>query len=147
MIPPIESIQYLVDVFIEGGYAEEEDLDHLDAIHMWLRSEEKARDAILKRRINRSNPIIKNMAGEIVSHLTISKLEEGCYTLPDGSCVAPDCSMHAGWVTEPRDFENPAEMPVNRDGEDGPVDPEVIPENRSTYTIVDSEGNTYFFSP
>jgi hypothetical protein len=35
--PPIESIQYLVDVFIEGGYAEnDEDCRHLDEIHGWL---------------------------------------------------------------------------------------------------------------
>lgn len=34
---PIDSIQYLVDVFIEGGYAEDdEDCRHLDEIHAWL---------------------------------------------------------------------------------------------------------------
>lgn len=33
---PLESIQYLFDVFIEGGYAEEEDIPHLDEIHAWL---------------------------------------------------------------------------------------------------------------
>lgn len=124
MIPPIESIQYLVDVFIEGGYAEDEDLDHLDAIHMWLRSEEKARDAAFKLRVQeRDYPVIRNMAGEIVSHLS------------------------ADFVVEPRDWESPADMPVNRGGEDGPLDDEVIPENRSTYVIVDSEGNKFFFTP
>lgn len=113
MIPPLESVQYLVDVFIEGGYAEDEDLDHLDAIHMWLRSEEKARDAAFKRRVTRD--VVNNLAG--------------------------------GWVTDPRNWEDPATMPVNRNGEDEPVDDEVITENRSTYTIVDLEGNKYYFKP
>ena len=37
MNPPIDSIQYLIDVFIEGGYAEDdEDCRHLDEIHAWL---------------------------------------------------------------------------------------------------------------
>ena len=36
VLPPIESIQHLFDVFIEGGWAEEEDLPHLDQIHSWL---------------------------------------------------------------------------------------------------------------
>lgn len=149
MIPPIESIQYLVDVFIEGGYAEEEDLDHLDAIHLWLRDEEKARDAAFKKRITTKdvNPdytTIRNMAGRVVSYVP-----DECYTLPDGSCVAPKCSLHLspGWETDPRPFENPATMPVNRDGEDGPLDEENPPENRSTYEIVDAEGNRYFFTP
>lgn len=135
MIPPIESIQYLMDVFIEGGYAEEEDLDHLDAIHMWLRDEEKARDAAFKRRVNSRD----------VNQDYITPL--GCYTLPDGSCRSPSCSLHSGWKTEPRPYENPANMEVNRDGEDGPLDDENPPESRGTYTIVDSDGNQYFFRP
>lgn len=36
MEPPFKSIQYLLDVFIENGYAEEEDVPHLDEIHSWL---------------------------------------------------------------------------------------------------------------
>lgn len=111
MIPPIDSIQYLVDVFIEGGYAEEEDLDHLDAIHMWLRDEEKARDAAFKRRVN-----------------------------------VRDVNPDYGWRTEPRPYENPATMEVNRGGEDGPLDDENPPESRSTYTIVDSEGNQFTYT-
>lgn len=152
VIPPIESIQYLVDVFIEGGYAEDEDLDHLDAIHYWLRDEEKARDAAFKRRINpprNVNPdydIIRNMAGEIVSHVSAAPQrgpDVGCYTMPDGSCADTNC----GWSTEARPFENPAEMDSNRVVEDGPIDPESPPENRSSYTIVDNEGNEFTFSP
>lgn len=35
--PPIESIQYLLDVFIEGGYTEnDEDIRHIDQIYEWL---------------------------------------------------------------------------------------------------------------
>lgn len=54
---PVESIQYLIDVFIEGGYAEDEDHDHLDAIHEWLREEEKTQRQAFEKRINRDvNP-------------------------------------------------------------------------------------------
>ena len=66
---PLESIQYLVDVFIEGGYAEDEDLDHLDAIHMWLREEEQYQRRVFEKRITRDlNPdcqtlIIKDVNG------------------------------------------------------------------------------------
>lgn len=35
---PIESIQYLLDAFIEGGYAETEDIPHLDRVHEWLQA-------------------------------------------------------------------------------------------------------------
>lgn len=124
MIPPIDSIQYLIDVFIEGGYAEEEDLDHLDAIHMWLRDEEKARDSAFKRRIN-----VRDVN-------------------PDYNTIIspPMSSEDSGWKTEPRFYENPATMEVNRGGEDGPLDNENPPENRSSYTIMDTEGNEYIFT-
>lgn len=130
MIPPIDSIQYLVDVFIEGGYAEEEDLDHLDAIHMWLRDEEKARDAAFKRRVNVRdvNPDYRTAVGSV-------------------NPVALFPKANVGWETEPRPYENPATMEVNRGGEDGPLDDENPPESRGTYTIVDSDGNEYHFSP
>ena len=36
--PPVESIQYLLDVFIEGGWTEEEDVEHIDRIDEWLQS-------------------------------------------------------------------------------------------------------------
>ena len=132
MIPPIESIQYLVDVFIEGGYAEEEDLDHLDAIHMWLRDEEKARDAAFKRRVivRDVNPDYKTAIGSV-----------------NPVSLFPKVGTDSGWKTEERPYENPATMDVNRDGEDGPLDDENPPESRGTYTIVDSEGNQYFFRP
>lgn len=120
MIPPIESIQYLIDVFIEGGYAEEEDIDHLDAIFMWIESEEKARDAAFKLRIRDVNPDYN---------------------------TANTRPQDAGWVTESRYYENPATMEVNRGGEDGPLDEDNPPESRATYTIVDTEGNEYYFTP
>jgi hypothetical protein len=34
--PTIDSIQYLLDVFIEGGYTEEGDEVHLNVVHRWL---------------------------------------------------------------------------------------------------------------
>lgn len=34
--PVVESLRYLVDVFVEGGYAEPEDEMHLTAVHRWL---------------------------------------------------------------------------------------------------------------
>lgn len=47
MNPPIDSIQYLVDVFIENGYAEDdEDCHHLDEIHAWLQWEKDTNGCI-----------------------------------------------------------------------------------------------------
>ena len=114
---PIESIQYLVDVFIEGGYAEEEDLDHLDAIYMWLREEEDFQRRAFQKRITRDvNPDYPSKKEVLTEYVPLT----------------------GGWMVEPHQFEDPADMPVNRDGEDGPLDDENPPESRATYTIVDT---------
>lgn len=136
MITPIESIQYLIDVFIEGGYAEEEDLDHLDTIHMWLRSEKQARDAAFNLRVFRRdvNP----------DYPTQEEVDRSQSANHPG---VPDRPGVPGWVTESRYYENPATMEVNRGGEDGPLDEDNPPESRATYTIMDTEGNEYYFTP
>lgn len=35
-LPRLESVKYLLDVFIEGGYAEDDDVQHIDAVYGWL---------------------------------------------------------------------------------------------------------------
>ncbi|SRR6266498_3242406 len=137
---PLESIQYLIDVFIEGGYAEEEDLDHLDAIHMWLREEEDFQRRAFEKRITRDvNPDYSSAPPEDGRRVF------RCQKCLDGVMHSLCDADKVGWVTEAREFTDPAEMPVNRDY-DAPPDPENPAENRATYTIVDMAGEKYFFT-
>lgn len=42
--PPFASIRWLMDVFVESGIAEEEDLPHLEQVFGWLAWEGEERD-------------------------------------------------------------------------------------------------------
>lgn len=50
---PVESIKYLLDVFIESGYYEDEDEDHVDAIDAWLKHEQQERFLAFEKRTRR----------------------------------------------------------------------------------------------
>lgn len=79
MKTPIDSIQYLLDVFIEGGYAEEEDLEHIDAVHSWLKEENQKKAEAFQKRI-----------GTKTQRMSFS---------------TPCASGFGGWSVEPHDWE------------------------------------------
>lgn len=57
---PVQDISYLFDAFIEGGYAEPEDIPHLDAIHGWLTAAERDNERRLIEKLMTSLASIRN---------------------------------------------------------------------------------------
>lgn len=132
---PIESIQYLLDVFIEGGYAEDEDLEYIDDVYEWLEDEKhKKRLAFQKRTVRDVNP----------DYPSSDETHRSSVANHPGS---PDPE----WATEGRLWPNPLaqERAYPTDYPDTEEEYEEAMEgvSRGEFKITDSDGNEYFFTP
>lgn len=129
---PIESIQYLLDVFIEGGYAEDEDLDYIDDIHEWLEDEKhKKRLALRKRVVRDVNP-----------DYSVSRLP-----------TTPSASGGFDWDAEERLWPNPLEQerayPTDYPEPDEEEKEDVLSRlvGKGRFKITEADGTEYYFTP
>lgn len=137
---PIESIQYLLDVFLEGGYAEDEDLEYIDDIHEWLEDEKhKKRLAFKKRTVRDVNP-----------DYTISRIPSTPYA-SGGSDLSYPVGNPLDWDAEERLWPNPLaqERAYPTDYPEPEEDEDVLARlaGRGRFKVTEADGTEYYFTP